>query len=125
MRHRFWLLAIIALMLVLTACSTAAPTTRPGVVTIERVDLLILESQPPQVQAHIIGYLGDGCTSLSGITQQRDGTTITITVHALHSGAQICTAIAPLVDQRVMLEGPFASGQYTVIVNGVAYELVI
>ncbi|WP_322512123.1 hypothetical protein [Chloroflexus sp.] len=127
MLHRIVLLAITALMLMLTACTpvTTTPMPRPGIVTIERVDLLVMESNPPQVQAHITGYLGDGCTTFAGITQQREGNTITITVSATHSGAEMCPAIAPLVDQRVMLEGPFAPGQYTVIVNGTEYQLTI
>ncbi|MCX7859918.1 hypothetical protein [Chloroflexus sp.] len=127
MLHRIVLLAITALMLMLTACSpaTTTPMPRPGIVTIEQVDLSVMESNPPQVQAHITGYLGDGCTTFAGITQQREGNTITITVSATHSGAEMCPAIAPLVDQRVMLEGPFAPGQYTVIVNGTEYQLTI
>lgn len=71
------------------------------------------------MQAHIVGYLGDGCTTLAGITQQRDSNTITITVKVVHSGAEVCTAITPVIDQRVMLEGMFTPGEYTVIVNGV------
>ncbi|MCS6889512.1 MAG: hypothetical protein NZQ09_15005 [Chloroflexus sp.] len=127
MLHRIILLAITALMLMLTACTpaTTTPMPRPGIVTIEQVDLSVMESNPPQVQAHITGYLGDGCTTFAGITQQREGNTITITVSATHSGAEMCPAIAPLVDQRVMLEGPFAPGQYTVIVNGTEYQLTI
>ncbi|WP_298821573.1 hypothetical protein [Chloroflexus sp.] len=127
MRRRFFLLAIAALMLWLTACAAAAPTptSRPGVVTVERVDLLVMESNPPRVQAHIVGYLGDGCTTFAGINQQRSGNTITITVSAIHSGAEVCTAIAPLLDQRVMLDGTFAPGQYTVIINGTEYQLTI
>lgn len=127
MLHRIMLLVIAGLMLLLTACAAATPgpTARPGIVTIEKVDLLVMESNPPQVQAHITGYLGDGCTTFAGMTQQRDGNTITITVSATHSGAQVCPAIAPLLDQRVMLEGPFVPGQYTVIVNGTAYQLTI
>lgn len=127
MLHRIVLLAITALMLMLTACTpvTTTPMPRPGIVTIEQVDLSVMESNPPQVQVHITGYLGDGCTTFAGITQQREGNTISITVSATHSGAEMCPAIAPLVDQRVMLEGPFAPGQYTVIVNGTEYQLTI
>ncbi|WP_049762668.1 hypothetical protein [Chloroflexus aggregans] len=54
-----------------------------------------MESNPPRVQAHIVGYLGDGCTTLAGIIQQRDGNTITML-----SGTSRGTACrAPTVDQ--------------------------
>lgn len=122
MIRRIVVLVIIGLTLLLTAC---VQSLRPGVITIDRVDLVVMESNPPRVQAHIVGYLGDGCTTLAGITQQRDGNTITLTVKAIHSGAEVCTAIAPVIDQRVMLEGTFTPGEYTVIVNGVAYPLTI
>jgi hypothetical protein len=122
MIRRIVVLVILGLTLLLTAC---VQSLRPGVVTIDRVDLVVMESNPPRVQAHIVGYLGDGCTTLAGITQQRDGNTITITVKAVHSGAEVCTAIAPVIDQRVMLEGTFTPGEYTVIVNGVAHPLTI
>jgi len=122
MIRRIVVLVILGLTLLLTAC---VQSLRPGVVTIDRVDLVVMESNPPRVQAHIVGYLGDGCTTLAGITQQRDGNTITITVKAVHSGAEVCTAIAPVIDQRVMLEGTFTPGEYTVIVNRVAHPLTI
>ena len=105
--------------------TTSTPTPRSGVVTIERVEFVVLESYPLQVQAHITGYLADGCTTFAGISQQREGHVITITVKAVHSGAEICTAIAPMLDQSVMLEGSFTPGQYTVIVNGTAYQLTV
>lgn len=125
MLRRIILLVIAGLILILTACTTATPTPRAGIVTIERVDFAVLESNPPQVQAHIVGYLGDGCTTFAGINQRREGNVITITVNAAHSGAEVCPAIAPLLDQRIMLEGPFTAGQYTVIVNGVEYQVTI
>ncbi|GIV91311.1 MAG: hypothetical protein KatS3mg056_0020 [Chloroflexus sp.] len=62
---------------------------------------------------------------LPGSISSREGNVITITVNAAHSGAEVCPAIAPLLDQRIMLEGPFTAGQYTVIVNGVEYQVTI
>lgn len=127
MLRRSMLLLIVGLVFLLTSCTmtTSTPTPRSGVVTIERVEFVVLESYPLQVQAHITGYLGDGCTTLTGISQQREGHVITITVKAIHSGAEMCPAIAPMLDQSVMLEGSFTPGQYTVIVNGTAYQLTV
>ncbi|MGB9737497.1 MAG: hypothetical protein C0184_14725 [Chloroflexus aggregans] len=122
MIRRLVIVVIIGLTLLLTAC---VQSLRPGIITIDRVDLVVMESNPPRVQAHIVGHLGDGCTTLASITQHRDGNTITITVKAIHSGAEVCAAIAPVFDQRVMIEGTFTPGEYTVIVNGVAHPLTI
>ncbi|MBO9375083.1 MAG: hypothetical protein J7459_17235, partial [Chloroflexus sp.] len=67
MLRRGMLLLIVGLVFLLTSCTmtTSTPTPRSGVVTIERVEFVVLESYPLQVQARITGYLGDGCTTFT------------------------------------------------------------
>jgi hypothetical protein len=99
---------------------TGADQTAPGLMTVSKVDVLILESFPPQIIAKVEGWLPDGCSEVGDITQQRDGFTIdvTITIRRLSTGA--CIAIAPQVSRNIRLNGSFAeSGAYTVRVNGV------
>jgi inhibitor of cysteine peptidase len=94
--------------------------TRPGLLTVSQVDVIILESFPPQIHAKVDGWLPDGCSEVGDITQQRSGRTIdvTITIRRLTTGA--CIAIAPQVSRNIRLNGSFAeSGAYTVRVNGV------
>jgi inhibitor of cysteine peptidase len=94
--------------------------TAPGLLTVSQVDVLILESFPPQITAKVEGWLPDGCSEVGDITQQRNGFTIdvTITVRRLTAGA--CIAIAPQVSRSIRLNGSFAeSGAYRVRVNGV------
>jgi inhibitor of cysteine peptidase len=94
--------------------------TAPGLLTVSQVDVLILESFPPQIMAKVDGWLPDGCSEVGDITQQRSGRTIdvTITIRRLSTGA--CIAIAPQVSRNIRLNGSFAeSGAYTVRVNGV------
>jgi inhibitor of cysteine peptidase len=92
----------------------------PGLLTVSKVDVLILESFPPQIVTKVEGWLPDGCSEVGDITQQRNGFTIdvTITIRRLSTGA--CIAIAPQVSRNIRLNGSFAeSGAYTVRVNGV------
>ena len=94
--------------------------TGPGLLTVEKVDVIIMESFPPQITAKVEGWLPDGCSEVGDITQQRDGFTIdvTITIRRLSTGA--CIAIAPQVSRNIRLTGSFAeSGAYRVRVNGV------
>jgi hypothetical protein len=94
--------------------------TGPGLLTVSKVDVFILESFPPQIVAKVDGWLPDGCSEVGDITQQRNGFTIdvTITIRRLSTGA--CIAIAPQVSRNIRLNGSFAeSGAYTVRVNGV------
>lgn len=123
--RKFILIGLIALMGLLSACGAnngtgANPVPREGVITIETVEVTVAESFPVQVIAHVRGFLGDGCTSLGAITQERTGNTIKVTIAATHSGAEVCTMIAPMVDERISLEGEFPAGEYVVEVNGVA-----
>ena len=100
--------------------------TAPNLLTVEKVDVIIMESFPPQITVKVDGWLPDGCSEVGDITQQRDGFTIdvTITIRRLSTGA--CIAIAPQVSRSIRLNGSFAeSGAYTVRVNGVAKSFTL
>jgi hypothetical protein len=109
-------------VLTLSACTLVEtgprPVPPPGVLSIERIEVLVQESDPVQVVAHVQGWLGDGCTTLGPITQTRSGSVIQVTMGAVHSGAQACAAIAPVVDERIVLEGLFPPGEYILEIQG-------
>ena len=114
------LVVSIPLALVLLGCSSAAPT-RPDLVTepiqIESVDVLILESAPPQVSARVRGVLGDGCATLHSVGQERSGNTVTVTILRERPRDAICIQIAKLYDETIRLEGQFPPGDYVLRVN--------
>jgi hypothetical protein len=68
--------------------------------------------------AYVEGELGDGCTALERVTQQRSGNAITVTFTSLRQG-EVCTQIMQLLNAWVALDGPFAPGEYTVRANDV------
>lgn len=115
-------IVIICAVLLLGACTivdnTPRPAPPPAELSIESVEVLVLESNPVQVVAHVKGWLGDGCTSLAPITQSRSGTVISVNVTAVRADAEVCTAVAPIVDERIELEGPFPPGEYTLEILG-------
>lgn len=107
----------------LTACGggAASPTgTREtDRLTVESVEVRVLESFPVQVSAQVKGYLRDGCESLAGTSQSRSGNTITVTIATTRDAGRSCIqAIAP-VQENVRLDGTFAAGTYVVRVNGI------
>lgn len=118
-------IAAILFAVALTACAASAPQPRAVPVQIDTVTTAILESDPVRLQVRLQGYLGDGCTSLGEIAQQRDGNTIRITVTGVHSGAEVCTAIAQILDETLIFDGPFAPGEVLVQVNGVETRVTI
>ena len=101
----------------------AASPTASDVVTepiqIDRVDVLILESSPPQVTVRVEGVLGDGCATLHSVGQVRSGNTVTVTILRERPRKAICTQIAKLYDEVIRLEGQFPPGDYLLRVNSV------
>ena len=101
----------------------------PGItvapIQIDTVELVVRESNPPQVAARVKGVLGDGCTTLKDITQTRNGATIEITITSQRPNEAMCTMIAQIFDQTIELEGEFPAGEYIVRVNGVEQRIKI
>ena len=86
---------------------------------VETMTVQVLESFPVQVQVQVQGYLGDGCTELGEIAQQRSGNTIEVTILTQRPVDAMCTMELKGFDEVITLEGPFDAGSYMVIVNGV------
>jgi len=88
-------------------------------ISIESVDVLVMESAPPQVSARVKGVIGDGCSELHSETQERSGSTVRITILRERREQAICIQIARLYDQTFRLAGAFPPGRYTLYVNDV------
>jgi hypothetical protein len=106
------------------ACASESGPTGTGDLVIEpipidSVEVAILESFPPQATAHVQGVLGDGCSELNSIRQERSGNLVTVTILRERPRDAICTQIAKLYDDNIPLEGQYPPGQYTLRVNDV------
>ncbi len=112
-----WIL--LALVLLLSACGATAGGAQDSLLQVDNVEVQVAESSPPQVSARVQGTLGNGCFSLGEIRQQRNGNTIEVTITTKHSGSEVCTMIAQMVDEKISLEGDFPPGEYIVRVNGI------
>jgi len=112
-----------ATVLYLLGAAGCSGPTEPDLViepiTIESVDVLILESFPPQAATHVKGVIGDGCSELHSEEQRRTGDRVTITVLRRRPKDAICTQIAKLYDRTIRLEGVFPPGRYWLRVNDV------
>jgi len=138
-RKSGWLI-VIALIL-LTACtfsggSGETPTPSPiapggtvqGLAPVERIDILILESFPVQINVLVFGSLPDGCTQIDDYTQTRDDKTITISLTTTRPAEQACTdALVPYQESIPVEATGLKKGVYTVVVNGVkgTFELQV
>ena len=137
-----WILIFLtALAILITACGSSVPSPTPppilteeapvpitGMAVVQSVDIQILESMPLQVNAVIRGQLPDaGCTTISGITQTRDGNTFNITLTTTTDPLALCALALTPFDEVVQLDtGNLLPAPYVVSANGVqqAFELL-
>ena len=132
-RSALVVIAILAL-LAATACvpglgdgrssATPAPATEVFAAPIEKVEILVRESNPPGYTAHIVSGLPSGCARFhSAEITGRSGNTITIAVKNTMPADPntICTAIYGYHKTNLDLGTDFVPRQtYTVAVNGQA-----
>jgi len=102
---------------------TPTPTpypTRLELAPIESVEVLVLESFPPQYMVTVTSGLPGGCAAFASIAAARNGTRIDVTVQNTMPAVSIpCTAIYGYKTSSVNLSSGFVGGTtYTVVVNG-------
>ena len=101
---------------------TPGPSGGPGhtvAAPIDKIDVVIRESNPPQVSAKVAAGLPNGCAKQHSHQLTRAGDTITISVlNLLPDGDPICTAIYGTYLLTIDLGTDFApGGSYTLKVN--------
>ena len=114
---------LIVFLLLANACQSGHASARASdeSLTVDRVEVEVVRTpaQPPAVIVWVHGHLLDGCTSIGPVIQRREGRVVAVMIATKHSGARFCTQIATVMQQRIRLDGDFASGDYSVNVNGV------
>jgi hypothetical protein len=104
--------------LALASCSNpTSPQLTIAPIEIYTVDVLVLESFPPQASARVTGIVGDGCARLHSVSQSRAGDRVTVTILRERPESAVCTQIARLYDETIRLEGAFPPGRYVLRVN--------
>ena len=92
-----------------------------GQLTVQRVEVNVIRSVPPQVFAYVHGVVLNGCTVLGAVAQHRTGHTVALTI-PIHARYPVCTMMARLIDETIQLAGDFSPGLYTLDVNGVVEQ---
>ena len=87
---------------------------------VEKVEVMILESYPPQYVVNVTIGLPSGCHEFNSFATKRDGEIVSIQIlNQTPAVASICTLIYGYEDIRIPLEGPFEPGvEFDVLVNG-------
>lgn len=109
-----------------TVAETAAATPETVSVFIDSIRLLVLQSDPVQVDLTINGNLPDGCTVLENITQERQETTFIITVQARRDPTLPCTeALVPFNQTLALDVTDLPDGAYVVQVDEVSDSFLL
>ena len=111
----------------LTACdgSPASSDLIVDPILVDRLEVIVGAGVPLVVEAHVQGVVGDGCSVLHSVKQERSGSTVTITILRERPKDAICTQQAILYDARIRLEGTFSSGAFLVRANDVERAFTI
>jgi hypothetical protein len=102
-----------------------------GVARVSKVDIAILESDPPQVNVTAFGNFPDGCTKMGEVIQERVGNTFAITLTTRRPKGMMCTMALVPFEHTVTLEDgksgnqPLDAGKYRVVVNGVEEQFTL
>jgi hypothetical protein len=101
-------------------------STASDEVSVESIDILILESFPVQVHVVAKGHLPDACIEIDQITQQLQGNTFTVAIGTARLPDARCAPAAVPFEEVIPLEvWGLPAGTYSVDVNGVtgSFEL--
>jgi len=116
-RHHSTLL--LALALAGSACENPNAAFDIVPLRVDRVEVVVLESSPPQIEAVVVGTLPTACSTIDAVSQRREGNVVEVTVLARTRREQVCILVLRQATERVRLEGTFAPGEYVLRVNGV------
>ena len=114
------------------ACTPAPPlgvSISPGgdgsKVTVDDIELLILESLPVQVTAIARGNLTDACSVLDGISATRAGTVFTLDLAAHREGDVCAQSLVPFEENIALDVMGLEAGTYQVKAGDVSAEFTL
>ncbi len=100
------------------------PQSREFLIQVDSIDVQVQQAPTGQgiVGVAIEGVVGDGCSRLERIEQNREGNWVNIRIVGFNSGDPVCTSVAQLYRDNIPLSGAFDPGSYVVDVNGTVRE---
>ena len=118
MSKKILLLGLIILIIIFsTGCLSILPTI--GLVPVEEIEIVILESFPVQVQVIARGNLPDPCTEIFEVLQERKENTFFVAIKTYRPPGFCIQVLAPFEEIIPLEVYGLPAGTYTVDVNGV------
>lgn len=117
MRKKILLLGLIMLIAIfITGCFSNSPII--GLAPVDKIDILILEPFPIQINVIAKGNLPDPCTKISEVLQEREGNTFFVTIKTYRPPGFCIQVLAPFEEIISLEVYGLPAGTYTVDVNG-------
>jgi hypothetical protein len=124
MKKILYLLAVLMLVLPFAGCSElvlehfAAEGIEIKLAPIEEISVMMLTSDPPEVQVYFKGGLADSCTTFNGLHVERSVSTFMITVTVRRPVDAVCAQVYGTFEKYENLGSDFVPGEtYTIHVN--------
>ena len=96
-----------------------------SVTLIENVTAQVLPTDPAQIELNVVGYQPNGCEYPVLVDQQREGSSITVSIYRELPADIMCTAMLLDYNDTIHLDGTFAPGTYTIQVNDMQLEVTV
>lgn len=84
---------------------------------IESLEVILMESSPPQVDVQVVAIIPDGCTKALEPKVSRVDNTFQVEILGERPADMMCTQVVEFHEETIAL-GPVDPGEYTVDVNG-------
>ncbi len=111
-----------------TQTGSATPTGSGTMITkpiqIQSVDVLVAESNPPQVTVNVSGIIPDSCTKAREPEVSHQGSTFTITIIGEKPSGVACAQVVSPYTKSISL-GAVQPGTYTVVVNNLKKQFTV
>ena len=124
MKKLLYLLAVLMLVLPFAGCSELVlerlndEDIEIQLAPIESITIMMLTSDPPQVQVYLKGGLADSCTTFNDLNVERSVSTFKITVTVRRPSDAVCAQVYNTFEKYENLGSDFVPGEtYTVHVN--------
>ena len=131
MRKILYLVAAVLLFLPVAGCESAPQNfSVEGIdiklAPIEDITIMMLTSDPPQVQVYIKGGLADSCTTFNALQVERSVNIFKITGPVQRPREAVCALVYSTFEKYENLGSDFAPGEtYTVRVNDMTTSFVM
>jgi inhibitor of cysteine peptidase len=97
-----------------------------GIAPVEKVQAVVVSTDPLRVEATVVGYLPDGCTELGDMTQEWEGDTLYVTLTTKRPAGMACITMITPFEQVIPIDvSGITAGTYTIQVNDISTTVTV